>query len=349
MSTNLKGKVLTVRGPLDPGQLGITLIHEHLLCDISCYYSPLPTPKGKELANQPLSLSTLGWVRQHAMNCLTNLHMDEEDVAVDEVARFSRFGGKSIVEVSSVGLGRNPAALLRISNQTGVNVVGGSGYYIHPAHPEGMEQKTVEILAREIISDITSGTPGTQVRAGLIGEIGTSSPLHPNEEKCLRAAAFAHQETGAPVSIHPGHHPESPMQSVQILREAGVDPRRIVMSHIENRYRENTDLYCQLADTGCNLGFDTFGREMYVESMGRQHPSDDLRIEMICRLIRLGYGGQIMLAQDCCYKSDLTHYGGYGYGHILENILPRFRKKGLSEQEIQTMLVGNPQRFLTFQ
>jgi phosphotriesterase-related protein len=348
MLSNLKSKVLTVNGALDPSELGITLIHEHLLCDISCYYDPPQDPKGKELANQPLKLSTLGWVRQHHMSCLSNLRIDEEDVAMAEVAEFLRLGGKSIVDATSVGLARNPRALLRIADRTGVNVVMGSGYYIHRAHPTDMDQRTVDALTREILSDIISGIDCTEVHAGIIGEIGTSSPLHPNEEKCLRAAARAHKETGAPISIHPGQGQDSAMQSVRILREEGVDPHRIVMSHIENRYREQIDLYRALADTGCNLGFDTFGRDAYFEALGRQHPSDELRIEIISQLIRLGYCRQIMLAQDCCYRSDLTKYGGHGYAHILENILPRFQRIGLSEADIHRMLVDNPQGFLPF-
>jgi phosphotriesterase-related protein len=348
MLSNFKERVLTVKGPVDASELGITLIHEHVICDISCYYDPPVDPKGKALTNQPLKLSTLGWVRQHQMTCLTNLRMDEEDVAADEIAEFLKLGGKTIVDATSVGIGRNPSALLRISIQTGVNLVAGSGYYIHRAHPADIDEKTVDALAREIVSDIASGIDGTDVHAGIIGEIGTSSPLHPNEHKSLCAAAHAHQETGAPIVIHPGQEPQSPLQSVLTLCREGVDPHRIVMSHIENRYREKIDLYRRLADAGCNLGFDTFGREAYFAALGAQHPNDELRIDVIARLVRLGYCSQIMLAQDCCYRSDLTKYGGYGYGHILESIVPRFLRRGISKNDIHRMLVENPQRFLAF-
>jgi phosphotriesterase-related protein len=349
MLANLKGKVLTVTGPIDPSQLGITLIHEHLLCDLSFYYEAPHDPKDKELATSPLQLSNLGWVRQHHLNCLTNLRLDEEDVAAREVANFLGLGGRSLVDATNVGLARNPSALLRIARNTGINVIAGSGYYIHASHPADMGGKTIDELRQEIVSDIACGIDGGEVRAGIIGEIGTSWPLHPDEEKCLRAAARAHKETGAPISIHPGHHLESPMQSVKILSAEGVHPHRVVMSHVDNRFREKVEVYRGLADTGCNLGFDTFGHEEYFALLGRQHPSDDLRIEVITQLIRSGYAEHIMVAQDCCYRLSITKYGGYGYGHILENIIPRFQGRGIREDDIYRMLVKNPQRFLAFQ
>lgn len=349
MLSELQGKILTVKGPVDQDQLGITLIHEHLLFDLLCYYQPPQDPEGKKLTNEPVQLSNLGWVRQNTMSSLPNLQMKEENVAVFEVENFLKLGGQSIVDQTVNGISRNPKGLATVSRKTGAHIVAGCGYYIHPSHPKDMDKRAVENLIQEMLSDIRSGMNGTEIRAGLIGEIGVSWPLHPNEEKCLRAAAGAHQGTGAPISIHPGHHQESPMEVIGILREEGVEPNRVIMSHIENRYREKLDLYKALADTGCNLGFDCFGRQLYFASLGRQHPSDDLRVELIGELVRSGYGGHIMLAQDCCFRIDLTTWGGHGYGHILENMVPRLKAKGVSEDEVNQMLVENPKRFLVFQ
>lgn len=334
---------------MDPNDLGITLIHEHLFFDLSCYYHRPRDPKGKKLTNQSIKLSNLGWIRQNSMNSIPNIRLHEDKITVAEVKRFREFGGQSVVDATSVGIGRNPLGLAKVSARTGVNIIAGSGYYVHPSHPKDMDTRTIEDLRKEIVSDIAEGIDGTGLRAGLIGEIGTSWPLHPNEEKSVRAAARAHNDLGAPVSIHPGQHPESPMQIIDVLREEGVDPHRVVMSHIENRYREKLELYQKLADTGCNLGFDTFGRDQFFASAGRHHPSDDLRIDMISALVRSGYSGHIMVAQDCCFRSDLTKYGGHGYGHILENILPRLRNKGVSDHDIHQILVENPKRFLAFQ
>jgi phosphotriesterase-related protein len=121
------------------------------------------------------------------------------------------------------------------------------------------------------------------------------------------------------------------------------------MSHIEARFRGSLDDYVRLAETGCNLAFDTFGREHYFAVLGRQHPQDDQRMDVIAELVRRGLVGSIMLSQDCCYRSDLYRYGGHGYGHILRNILPRFAQRGVTEQDIQQMMVTNPKQFLAFQ
>lgn len=347
MTSELEGKVQTIRGPVDPAQLGITLIHEHLLFDLSCYYQPPNDSRGMELAQRPVELSTLGWIRQHVMNSRENLRMQEEETAAAEVELFRKLGGGAVVDQTTRGLSPLPEALARLSARTGVHIVAGTGYYIYSSHPPEVEARSIEELAREMTSDILKGFEGGSTRAGLIGEIGASWPLHPNEERCLRAAARAHHETGAAISIHPGHHADSPLSLLRTLQEEGVNPSRVVMSHIENRYREQIDLYKELAGTGCNLSFDTFGRDLYFASVGRQHPSDDLRIEVIAELVRSGYSSSILLAQDCCFRIDLTRFGGHGYAHILENILPRFRRRGIPEDTIQQMLVTNPQRVLT--
>ena len=346
MIEELRGKVQTVTGPIAPDELGVTLIHEHLYFDLTCYYQEPQDEKGKGLTNEEIPLSNLFWVKQNTMNSFPNLRCYDEDVLVSEVEIYLGLGGGSIVDCTINGIAPNPVGLRSISQRTGVKVIAGSGYYIYPSHPDDMDSKTVEDIEEEIVGDLTEGTDG--VRSGLIGEIGASWPLHPNEEKTFLAAARAHLRTGAPISIHPGHDHDSPMSLIGFMKGQGVDPSRIIMSHIENRYRESKDSYRRLADTGCMLGFDTFGRDMYFAGAGRQHPQDELRVDIIAGLVADGYASSVTAAQDCCFQCDLVHWGGYGYGHIQENILPRLRNKGVSDEAIQQILVENPKQILPF-
>ncbi len=346
MLEELQGKVQTVTGPIEPDQLGVTLIHEHLYFDLTCYYQEPQDGKGKRLTREELTLGNLFWVKQNTMSSWPNLISDDDDVIASEVDIYRDLGGRSIVDCTINGIKPNPAGLKRMSERTGANVIAGSGYYIYPSHPPDMDSKTIEDIEEEIVRDITEGTDG--VRSGLIGEIGASWPLHPNEEKTFRAAARAHLRTGAPISIHPGHDHDSPLSMIELMKEEGVDPNRIIMSHIENRYRESKDSYRRLADTGCMLGFDTFGRDMYFAGAGRQHPPDELRIDIISGLVADGYASSVTVAQDCCFQCDLVHCGGYGYGHILENIIPRLKNRGVGDEAIQEILVENPKRILPF-
>jgi phosphotriesterase-related protein len=282
------------------------------------------------------------------MTSRPNLRSYDDDVIASEVELYMDLGGRAMVDCTINGIEPNPAGLRRISERTGLHVIAGSGYYIYPSHPPDMDSKTIEDIQDEIVGDLTRGGHGTDVLSGLIGELGASWPLHPNEEKTFRAGARAHLETGAPISVHPGHDPDSPLSLIELLKEEGVQPDRVIMSHIENRYREDLDRYKRLADTGCMLGFDTYGREMYFAGAGRQHPPDDLRNHIIATLVADGYAGSVTAAQDCCFQCDLAAYGGNGYGHILENIVPRLKNLGVDEKALHQILVENPKRVLTF-
>jgi phosphotriesterase-related protein len=344
-----RGRIVTVTGAIEPAELGVTLIHEHVFIDISCYYRPPADLLGQRLTAEPLRMGMLGWVRQNSMSSRANLKLDDARVAAEELKIFADLGGKSLVDQTPIGIGRNPKGLQSIARRTGLQVIAGCGYYIGASHPPEVAGRTTGQLTEQFVRDVVEGIDGSGVRSGIIGEIGTSWPLQPDEEKVLRAAAGAQKQTGAPMSIHPGPSREAPGRIVAILREEGVDLHRILMSHIEARYRSLIDDYVSLAQTGCRLGFDTFGREQYFAALGRQHPQDDQRMDVIAELVRRGLAGSIMLSQDVCYRSDLCRYGGHGYGHILRNIVPRLDQRGVAHTDIETMMVVNPRDFLAFQ
>ena len=187
----------------------------------------------KGRAWEPVSLANLGWVRQHFNANLDNLRLTDEQVAADEIRLFKHAGGSTVVDPTPKTLARDPLALARIARATGMNVVMGSGYYVAASHPPDMDGKSVDALADEMIADVTVGAGDTGVRAGLLGEIGTTYPLAENERKVLRAAVTAQRQTGAPLMVHPGRHPRMPMELAELVDEGRR--RRGAHDHVPHR------------------------------------------------------------------------------------------------------------------
>ena len=131
--------IQTVTGKITPEQLGRTITHEHLLWDQSCYWQPDPL----EATKKKFCYDPVSDEMQHKLYYKIHQNHDntmqlDVDLAISEVNYFKRAGGKTIVDVSSIGLGRDPEALAEISYMTGINVVMGCGYYIKPSHPASL-------------------------------------------------------------------------------------------------------------------------------------------------------------------------------------------------------------------
>jgi phosphotriesterase-related protein len=225
----------------------------------------------------------------------------------------------------------------------------GASHYVGAAHPRDMDTRSEDAIASEIVRDIAVGVGDTGVRAGIIGEVGCSWPLTANERKVLRASGRAQRRTGAPLLIHPGRNEAAPAEIVDVLREVGADLSRTIIGHIERTIFERSEM-AKLAETGCVLEFDLFGREhsYYKHSPDIDMINDGVRLRLLAGLIAEGLGRQIVLAHDTAQKSHLVRYGGPGYGHILQNIVPRMRFRGFREADIHAMLVETPKRVLAF-
>ena len=190
-----------------------------------------------------------GELPQIAFNMKANLQYYDIEWSIAEVSKFVNAGGGGLVDTTSMGLGRDPLALSRISRATGLNIIMGSSYYIPQAHPPNIGELSEENITKDIIRDVTEGVSGTGIKAGVIGEVGNLYPLSDTERKILRASAHAQIETGCPISIHPGAHDESPMQIVKELSQAGGDNSNMIMGHLDFAIEDRENLL-QLADTG---------------------------------------------------------------------------------------------------
>ena len=343
------GQVQTVLGPIAQEAMGVTLPHEHLLIDFKVMFAEPAAASDKGRASQAVSLENLGWVRHHFNANLDNLRLTDERLAADEILLFKDAGGHTVVDPTPKTLARDPLALARIARRTGLNIVMGAGYYVHASHPADMDRRSVDDLARELIADITIGVGDSGVHAGLIGEIGTTSPWTENEKKVLRAAIVAQRATGAPLMIHPGRHPNMPMELAEFVQKEGGDLHRTIMCHI-CRTISDVAAVIDLAQTGIWLEYDLFGLEgsYYPYNPSFDMPNDGGRMAHVLALMAAGHQDQILLSHDIAYKTSLVAYGGYGYHHLLVNVVPRLRAKGVDDVGLRRLLVENPARAFAF-
>jgi predicted metal-dependent phosphotriesterase family hydrolase len=300
--------IMTVLGPIEDDELGVTQPHEHLVINL---------------------YRTVAFWNYAAF--------EDEALTIEELGSFSAAGGRSIVETTTIGIGRDPEALRRISAASGINVVMGTGWYREPVYPDYIARSGVNELADRLVKDILEGVDGTGIRAGVIGEIGTEVDFFsPAQERVFRAAARAHRQTGVAISTHCQRTGRLGPEQVAILLEEGVAPDRIVIGHHgDKRHVEH------------ELGLLEHGVYVQIDHVGfRDLQPDEQRARNVKALIDAGFGERVLISQDVCFPQHLEWFGGYGYGHLLRTFVPMLREAGVTQDQIDTILVANPARVL---
>ncbi len=311
---------MTVRGPLPPEELGFTLPHEHVLI----------THDKKNPAND----------------------LTDPEAAVGELKLYTAAGGKSLCELTNIGIKRNPVALRDISLRTGVNIIMGAGFYKDEWLPPETHNRSVEDLTAEIVRDIEVGVGDTGIRAGIIGEVGLSSARQSHartatEERCLRAAARAQRITGAGLSLHfdVRAEPEEHLNALEILAMEGADLSRVAVGHqLPNPAR--VEHFRRIAKLGCFVQFDLFGQEGIL---GARPPAEDVKLETLRAFIEEGLTSHLLLSQDVCVTRCLVENGGKGYAYLQKNILPKLERLGVAPAALRTITIENPRRLLAIQ
>jgi phosphotriesterase-related protein len=305
---------MTVRGPIQPADLGITLSHDHLIIDAFKLFGE--------------ASGSYAWI------------MDDEDVAIAEVQRFKAAGGGAIADPTNIGIGRNPAALRRISEATGVHIVMGAGWYRERAYPPYVYEEMPDALAERLVQDLLVGVDGTDIRAGFIGEIGTErGHISPAQERVFRAAGRAHRRTGCPILTHTTHFGELALEQLDLLAEEGVPAERVIISHLGDRV--GIKWWLPIARRGAWLSIDNLG---FVSG----YAPLEVRADNVAALCREGLVGQIMLSNDLCLIDQMAAFGGPGYDNVIRNFVPLLRARRVSDADIQTLLVGNPARAFAY-
>ena len=277
------GQVQTVLGVIDGKELGVTVPHEHLLFDGTSVFKAPEAAEERELAYQPVQLGNLSWLQYHPFENLDNVRLTDVQEAIDEALLFRRAGGRSIVDVTTVGIGRDAEALADIARATGLHVVMGAGFYTAPSHADALATRS-EGVDRASDRGRAPGWGGrhrhtgrTDRRDRLLLAAGPHRTQDP-PRGCERSTGGR----GAALSVHPGRNTAAPLQIVEILQDAGADLRRTVMCHVDVRLRTHEDRV-KLLESGCYLEYDVFGWEGHFPSYWTQDdvmdiPNDTTRI-----------------------------------------------------------------------
>lgn len=355
------GSIVTVTGQIDPDTLGVTMCHEHLFIDtVEALYTEPDSAIDRRVAGEPVSMDTLPYVRRNAMQHRDNMRLDSMEEAIEEVSQYVQAGGEAIVDVTPKNAGEDPRAVRAVANETGTTIVHGTAHYVRPVHPERIDRMSADEIADEFVDDVEGGIGETDVRAGLIGEIGLSGRIHDAERKVTRAAARAALRTGASVNFHPPGRTEHSqrdrtyptsrwcLEILDIVEEEGLSPDRVVMSHMDRTVFEDLAYQRELADRGAYLEYDLWGMEAALDQYGDSYMSDFQRLSFVTDLIEDGYADRLLFSHDVYTKLQRTAYGGFGYAHVLEHVVPLLKKRGVDSETIDQVLVENPRSMLTF-
>ena len=333
--------ISTVLGEIHENEIGTASSHEHIFIDMrGCVEI---TGKEPPLFYDKIAAHNRAEVFADPYAILDNALLSGVDDAVEELLDFKKHGGSTIVDCTPDEIGRDPLALREVSRRTGVNIVLGCGHYYHRAHAPYVKDATVAELADEMRRDILVGIRDTGVKAGLIGEIGTSATVTADEKKVLHAAGIVGMETGKAIHVHTDLYTENGHEVIDILTAEGARPEKICIDHIDVLLRP--DYVRSLLARGVFVEFDNFGKEFYVTPT-RRFAYDLERIALLKTLIDEGYAAQILVCNDICLKTMWRRFGGLGYSHILRTVRDMSLDAGISEQVYDGLLTDNVRRFL---
>jgi phosphotriesterase-related protein len=315
--------VETARGPIDSSQLGFTLMHEHVIITSEGVVEAWPSLFDEDAR-----------VKQ----------------AADRLNELHEAGVKSIVDLTVYGLGRNIPRLLKVANQTQLNIIVATGLYTYdelphhfqnnPAIPKELARDE-DYMAKLFAGDIENGIGDSGVKAAILKVATDQQGVTPGVETVLRAVARAHRQTGAPISTHTHAASEQGLNQQRIFKEEGVDLGRVVIGHSGDS--TDLDYLTKLMDAGSYIGMDRFG--IYAEGYASQQE----RVDTIARLCEKGFAGQMVLSHDAsCYIDWFPEVAlqavvpKWNFTHITREILPMLREAGVSDEQIEQMTVANP-------
>jgi len=320
--------VQTTGGAIDANDLGVTYMHEHIF-----------------IVNPELESLWPGWA---------GWNEDEQvEKAIGELKKLKdERGVQTILDPTVGGLGRHLKAMARAAEGSGVNVIACTGWYTYNELPFAFHIRSMEdtanILADLFVRDIEEGMEDTGIKAGVLKCVVDAQGVTPNVESVLRACARAHVRTGAPITTHTDAPSERGLDQQRIFKEEGVDLGKVVIGHTNQS--NSLDYMEKLIEAGSYLGFDRCGIE------GPQAPRE-VQLDNLAELIRRGYADRIVLSHDNMVYLDLVPMemilgmvgggGDFPYGYIHNGFLPGLRERGVTEEQINTMLVEAPRQYFS--
>ncbi|CAN5622434.1 phosphotriesterase-related protein [soil metagenome] len=338
----MTGVVRTVLGDVPASSLGPTLVHEHLHMDctsLAAAHGYVP-----DLAPGEFDLRAAAECRWNPGAHPDNYRFMEHDAVLEDLLDFAELGGGTIVDATPVDLARNPATLARLSQESGLNVVMGTGYYLEATHRPFIPAGDEENASFDLI--VGEHDDETAIRPGMIGEIGTSDPPTPGELRSVTGAARAALATGLPLSVHLHPWGDNAERVIDTIGATGLDLDRVLLNHLSTAIGDDERI-ARILQTGILLSFDLCGFDHSLLGPGRYPPSDDEAMATTAALLAGPHAGQVMISQDVGVRTRLRRYGGWGYGHALRHLVPLLTSHGATTEQVRTLLVENPSRYLT--
>ena len=315
------GFIRTVLGDVPSEPWGITNAHAHLVGAADTSKPPFDTTDASELI------------------------MTLED-SLPELEDFARAGGFCLADLTPAGMGRDPAALVRASEETGMHIVMGTGIYHEAHHPGSMAGLGETEIAEILVRDITEGVDGTDVRAGIIGEQGTfTGPMTEREKVVFRASAIAAIETGVAVTTHT-HLGLNALDQLDVLTSQGLSPDRIVIGHLDDG-EPDLDLIRAIIERGAWAQFDDIGYEYYTERLKVQMATDAVRARKLAQLAEEGLTGRVILASDFGMQRHLQARGGPGLVVLADGFRRTALREGVPTEVLDQCMITNPATILT--
>jgi phosphotriesterase-related protein len=319
-------QVQTVTGPVDTAALGQVLMHEHVFVLTSDVQQNYPDEWGSEEARIA--------------------------DAVAKLTALAATGVRTIVDPTVVGLGRYIPRIQRVAEQVDLNIVVATGCYTYkdvpfffhhrgPALDAALGTSVPDPMVDMFVGDLEQGIAGTGVRAAFLKCAIDAPGLTSGVERVMRAVARAHGRTGAPITVHTHPGTQQGLAVQRVFAEEGVDPRRVVLGHSGDT--TDADHLSELADAGFLLGMDRFGINLDT--------TFEARADIVVEMCRRGYAESMVLSQDAsCYidwvdPAVMAMLTDWRYTHIHEDVLPYLREHGVTDDQIDTMLVANPRRY----
>ncbi|MFW6677803.1 phosphotriesterase family protein [Lacrimispora sp. AGF001] len=281
-------------------------------------------------------------MHEHITIDLSGIKNDEDcrldcfEESQNELCRLYELGVRRILDVTNMGMGRNSDYCRLMEENTGIQILSATGFYKEPFLPEFVYTMSVRELARLAIKEISEGIENTGIKASVIGEFGTSKDTFTEmERKVFDSMALAAVQTGAVVTTHTTLGTMA-LEQAEYLKAEGVKPENIIIGHLD--LSQNPDTIISVLKEGVNIGFDTVGKNNYCP--------DTFRAQMLKRIAKEGYLDQVVLSMDITRKSHLKKWGGPGYAYLFETFLPMLQEYGLSEKQIEQLMIDNPNRIL---
>jgi phosphotriesterase-related protein len=321
--------VETVRGPVDVGDLGTTLMHEHVF---------VLTPD--------------------MMQNYGDEYWDEEVRVADAITKLRRLrdlGVTTIVDPTVVGLGRYIPRVARINAEVDLNIVVATGLYTFDELPHYLHYRGPgtllggdEPMVEMFLKDIREGIGGTGIKAAFLKGVVEERGLTPDQTRIQHAIAATHVETGVPITVHTNSAHQTGRLALDLYAADGVDLTKVVVGHAGDT--NDLDYLREIMDRGATIGCDRFGLDLF-------NPTEQ-RVATIAALCAQGYADRIVLAHDAaCYMDFFSGDDAqaalaqaapnWHYEHIHHDVLPALREQGVTDDQLTTMLVENPRRYFT--